>query len=78
MVTVDTCAEKNPVDVMRNKLCAYPRALFESQNLMRKADRSQLAEVIVKYTTHTNNEEFVNVECTERYNNGTLKHTEEL
>lgn len=55
----------NLVDIMHYELCAYLAAL--SEFLMRKGDKSQLAEAIDKYTKHFNNEESDTVETTERY-----------
>lgn len=47
----------NLVDVISYKLCAYPAALFELQSLMRKANKSQLAEATVKFPKHFSNKE---------------------
>lgn len=76
MMTVATYNEMNLEDVMRHELCAYPATLFESKTMMRKADKSQLAQALVKHIKPLENEQSDTFEKTEMYvlDGGSLLH----
>lgn len=76
MMTAVTSGGMNLEDVMRYELCSYPPAIFESQSMLRKPNKSQLAQAIIfKYTTAVS-EESDNMNGQKRYilDGGSLLH----
>lgn len=61
-MTVNTCAEMNPVVMMHCELYAYPAVLFQSQSMRKTVDKLLITEAIVKYIKNFNNEESDNVD----------------
>ena len=54
--------------VLDHELCPFPPSLFEAKNVLRKADKPQLATAITKFTSSSSDDSVVNeIPVTDRY-----------
>ena len=50
-------------EVVKFKLCSYPLAIFESSEIMRKANKPHTTEEILKMILHANELVDLNIVC---------------